>query len=234
MLPQRKVQWISPIGYSTTVYLRTHKTTTTRLHCIWHLNMDTLISYESCYGEGQMLAHRIGVTGHPCIWCAMLTQVSYRTTLRRAQANVTLQCFEHGADSDRKEDRSSKVAEIVPLLISYGADVTALDMTLSTPLHLASISVIPDILQILIERGSDVNAQNETHSTPLHRASHLRCAESVQVLINHGADVTAQDWCHRTPLHLALSSICVSAKTCHSGSNSGLMSKHDSLVTATM
>lgn len=116
------------------------------------------------------------------------------------------------------------------LLIDYGADVTALDMTHSTPLHLASFSGISQTVQILIEKGSDVNAQDEIHSTPLHKASHLRRAESVQLLINHGAFVNAQDWHHRTPLHLALSTCWVSAKTCHSCSSSGLMSKYDSMT----
>lgn len=115
------------------------------------------------------------------------------------------------------------------LLITYGADVTALDMTHSTLLHLACFAKNTEIVQILIEKGSDVNAPDEIHSTPLHKSSHARCAESVQLLINHGADVTAKDWCHRTSLHLALSS-WVSAKTCHSGSSLGLISKHDRMT----
>jgi ankyrin repeat protein len=86
----------------------------------------------------------------------------------------------------------------VRVLIDHGADVTALDMTHSTPLHLASVSGIPEIVQILVENGADVNAQNETHSIPLHRASVLGSAESVQTLIENGADITAQDWNHRT------------------------------------
>lgn len=115
------------------------------------------------------------------------------------------------------------MAEIVRLLIDYGADVTARDTTHSTPLHLASFSGIPEIVQILIEKGSDVNAQNETNLTPLHKAALLGCAESVQLLINNGADVNAQDWVHKTPLHLA--SYWVSSKTCHFGSGLGLISK---------
>jgi ankyrin repeat protein len=119
------------------------------------------------------------------------------------------------------------VLEIVRLLINHGADVTAQDMTCSTPLQLASYSGILEVVQILLENGSGVNARNETHSTPLHRASLLGCVESVQVLINHGADVNAQDWTDKTPLHLASS--WVSAKTFHSGSSLGLMAK-DSFI----
>ena len=104
-------------------------------------------------------------------------------------------------------NRFNTMVETLQVLIELGADVTALDITHSTPLHLASASRIPRIVQILVENGADVNAKNETHSTPLHRASVMGRAESVQLLIEHGADVTAQDWRHRTPLHLASSNV---------------------------
>ena len=109
---------------------------------------------------------------------------------------------------------SSLMAEIVRLLISHGADLNALDITESTPLHMASFSWTPDVVRILIENGASVNAQNETHSTPLHRASLLGNPEIVRLLIEHGADVTALDWNHKTPLHLASS--WVSTGICHS------------------
>lgn len=155
----------------------------------------------------------------------MFRQVLNRTTLDRTQADLTRQWY-YGHSGDL--DWPRKAEETVQLLISYGADVTTLDMTYSTPLHLASFSGIPEIVQILIEKGSDVNALNETHSTPLHRASLLGSARSVQLLISHGADVAAQDWSHQTPLHLALS--WVSAKTSHFGSSLVFTSKHNSLT----
>ena len=117
------------------------------------------------------------------------------------------------------------MAEAVGLLVDHGADVAALDMTDSTPLHVASSSGDLEVLRILVESGADVNAQNETHSTPLHIASLEGSAETVQLLIDHGADVATQDWNHSTPLHFASS--WVSAETCHRDScyNLGLMSK---------
>ena len=63
------------------------------------------------------------------------------------------------------------MAETVLLLVNYGADVTALNINLSTPLHLASSHTVPEAIRILIEQGADVNAQNETNLTPLHRVS---------------------------------------------------------------
>jgi len=63
------------------------------------------------------------------------------------------------------------MAKLVRLLVDHGADVTALDMTHSTPLHVALSSRDLEVVRILIESGADVNAQNETHLTPLHIAS---------------------------------------------------------------
>ena len=117
------------------------------------------------------------------------------------------------------------MARTVRLLVDHGADVTVLDMTHSTPLHVASSSGDLEVVRILVEGGADVNAQNETHLTPLHIASLEGCPETVQLLIEHGADVTAQDWNHSTPLHFASS--LVSANDCYGDSccNLGLMSK---------
>lgn len=93
----------------------------------------------------------------------------------------------------------------VRLLVAYGADVNAVDMTYSTPLHVASLSGVPEVVRILIEGGAEVNAQDETHLTPLHMASLFGDLETVQLLIKHGADVTGHDWNHKTPLHFASS-----------------------------
>lgn len=75
---------------------------------------------------------------------------------------------------DRSEDSSAisrEKVEIVRLLIEQGADVTAKDKSLSTPLHLASSLGIPEIVRLLIERGADITAENESRRTPLHLAS---------------------------------------------------------------
>ena len=95
------------------------------------------------------------------------------------------------------------MAETVKLLVDHGADVAALDMTNSTPLHVAVSSWNIDVIRILVEGGADVNAQNETDSTPLHIASIGGGAETVQLLLEHGADATIRDWKLSTPLHFA-------------------------------
>ena len=117
------------------------------------------------------------------------------------------------------------MTENVKLLVDHGADVTALDITHSTPLHVASSSGNLEVLRILVEGGADVNAQNETHLTPLHIASLEGNAETVQLLIEHGADVTARDWNHWTPLHFASSLVSSETSLPGSSCNFGLMVK---------
>ena len=102
-------------------------------------------------------------------------------------------------------DTSNIMAETVRLLVNSGADVTALDINHSTPLHMEPLHAVPEAMGILIEHGADVNAQNETNLTPLHKASLIGNAEAVQLLIKHGADVTSKNWNDDTPLHFALS-----------------------------
>lgn len=118
------------------------------------------------------------------------------------------QCIGYGRWSYKHQ-----MAKPLRLLVDHGADVTALDMTDSTPLHVASFSGDLGVVRILIEGGADVNAQNETHLTPLHLASLEGSPETMQLLMERGADVTARDWNHSTPLHFASSS--VSSYTCH-------------------
>jgi hypothetical protein len=81
----------------------------------------------------------------------------------------------------------------VRLLIEHGADVTAQDKSLSTPLHLASSLGIPEIVQLLIERGADITAQDASRRTPLHLASSWVSAKSCVTLVpSHRLDINGQ------------------------------------------
>ena len=80
-------------------------------------------------------------------------------------------------------------AEMVQLLIEHGADVTAKDKALSTPLHLASSQGSVKSVQLLIEHGADVAAQDESHKTPLHLASSLVSSATESLLIQQQLDI---------------------------------------------
>ena len=94
------------------------------------------------------------------------------------------------------------------LLLQHGADVTALDDTHSTPLHLASSKGSAETVELLIQHGAFVNAQNEFRSTPLHLAASSLLALKgtiVRLLLKHGADIDAVDSKGRTPYEIAKS-----------------------------
>ena len=78
---------------------------------------------------------------------------------------------------------------MVRLLIEHGADVTAIDEALSTPLHLASSQASSKTVQLLIEHGADVAAQDENHRTPLHLASSWVSAAHVLLLVQQQVDL---------------------------------------------
>ena len=69
------------------------------------------------------------------------------------------------------EAESKFMTDIVRQLIHYGADVTAQDETLFTPLHLAAFSGSAETARLLIAHSADVTAQDISNKTPLHLAS---------------------------------------------------------------
>ena len=56
------------------------------------------------------------------------------------------------------------------LLIEHGANVTTLDKTHSTALHLAAFFGSSEIVRLLLEHGADVSMLDENQKTPLHLA----------------------------------------------------------------
>ena len=113
------------------------------------------------------------------------------------------------ADDSELDAKSDYRGDIVQVLIEHGADVTALDNTRATPLHLASSGGSAETMRVLIKHGADVSARNGSRQTPLHLASSSGSTETAWLLLNHGVDVNAQDASHNTPLHLASTRVSV-------------------------
>ena len=73
-----------------------------------------------------------------------------------------------------------------------GADGSARDVELRTPLHLAVLNGDQGVVQAICDHGGLVNAADEAGQTPLHKAAVQGQLELVQELVARGADVNAR------------------------------------------
>lgn len=80
---------------------------------------------------------------------------------------------------------ATKHADLVEVLLEYGADVSARDRLGATALHFANN---PDIIIKLLAAGADPKAKSNDGGTALHACTSV---ENVQLLIDAGADPTA-------------------------------------------
>jgi ankyrin repeat protein len=101
-------------------------------------------------------------------------------------------------------------ANLVQLLLEYGANVDSRDEDDATVLHYASLMRDLEVAQTLLDHGANANAEDNWGRTPLHRVlegnhnSDKDRFSVAQLLVEHGADTNAE---HKdgaeTPLHLA-------------------------------
>ena len=125
---------------------------------------------------------------------------SYRTPLHVASSWVSAIAVllfwnsveVNGQDMFDYEAKAQFQEETVKLLINHGADVTAQDETLRTPLHLAAFSGSTKIVLLLIEHGADVSARDRRKKTPLHFASSYVSFRTGSLLIWHRHDSNGQ------------------------------------------
>ena len=87
--------------------------------------------------------------------------------------------------------------EVAKLLISYGADVKALDETGKPPIFYAVQNADIKVTELLLNNKADVKDNPEL----LNIAVWNGCREIVEVLLEHGADVNTTDESGRTALH---------------------------------
>jgi ankyrin repeat protein len=101
-------------------------------------------------------------------------------------------------------------AEMVRLLIAYGADIEARSADGNTPLLLASQQHKAYIMVALLQHGANAGVRNNFGQTPLHHAALWfdgRYHGLAKALLTHGAIVEATDDARgETPLHWALKS----------------------------
>jgi ankyrin repeat protein len=104
--------------------------------------------------------------------------------------------------------------EIMGMLLSSGADASAVNRRGATALHYAADGYIVGpawdakqqvrTIGVLLDAGAEINAQDKNGATPLHRAVRTRCAVAVKSLLEAGGDPMLRNESGSTPFHLAV------------------------------
>ena len=128
----------------------------------------------------------------------------------KERQDIVLLLLERGSDPEIRSSQdetalyvasSCKCANIVPHLISHGADPSAeCEFLHSTPLHVASRHGSLEITRMLLEHGANPNAMNYSGGTALHVVSKITV---VGLLLEYGVNVDVRDKERWTPLHKA-------------------------------
>jgi ankyrin repeat protein len=96
---------------------------------------------------------------------------------------------------------AARSAEMVRLLLDYGADPNSDDGEELLPLHWYAIRDDLAAMREILEHGAEVNPILQGDK-PLHTAA-WRSLDAVKLLVQYGADVTARDPSQNTPLYFA-------------------------------
>lgn len=98
-----------------------------------------------------------------------------------------------------------KHAQIVELLLQYGADVNEqYPLDAQRPLHHASERGNIEVVKVLLKWGADVKARDFYGKTALHCAVSRGSRPLTLLLLEHHADINVADRFGRTPLHYAI------------------------------
>jgi ankyrin repeat protein len=112
------------------------------------------------------------------------------------------------AARNRENDTPLHLAVLWPgyvqLLLSLGADVSAVNDARETPLHAAAEAGAELSVQLLLDAGAAVNAANCNGEQPLHLAARAGHWQVLRLLLSRGADVHAASHTWLTATRLAL------------------------------
>lgn len=91
-------------------------------------------------------------------------------------------------------------ADLIPILLDYGADPEVYDRQGLTPLHLAAVHPYSAVIGMILKHGGDVNKVDHAGWTPLHHACSKGVVKNAVTLIRSGAEVNCVDFSGQTPL----------------------------------
>jgi ankyrin repeat protein len=100
--------------------------------------------------------------------------------------------------------RSTLYPMCAELLIDAGADISAKDKMLRTPLAKATSLLQIETVKSLLSKGADIEALDVDNRTPLHLAAVTGNVEMIKVLLDNGACTTRVDKRGKTPLSICL------------------------------
>jgi len=94
-------------------------------------------------------------------------------------------------------------ADVVRLLLQYGATINERDASYLTPLHLASLRGHIDVVDSLLQEHADIDAKGPNDQTPLRIAAEKGQTDIAEILLRKKAKVNARDMAQMTPLHIS-------------------------------
>ncbi|KAJ7381252.1 hypothetical protein OS493_001369 [Desmophyllum pertusum] len=95
--------------------------------------------------------------------------------------------------------------EIVKLLVSFGADINAMNDRSKTPLQIAVEINFDNAAELLLELGCETKVKDINSNSPLHFSAQNKNGKLTKMLLQYGADATVQEYsCGRTALHVAV------------------------------
>ena len=162
---------------------------------------------------GDIVAVRRALADSPALASASLRQGATRQSAQNYLVSG-IGHYLYAGDTPLHAAAAAYRQEIVPALVSIGADVRARNRRGAQPLHYA-VDGMPgsprwdpnaqrDTVVALLEAGADPNAVDNGGVTPLHRAIRNRCTSAVRALLDGGADVLRPNGSGSTPMQLAL------------------------------
>lgn len=166
----------------------------------WATGIRDVVQLLIRHGANMEFKDQIGRT--PLLWAATNGFYDLSEILLGNGANVTAANNRRRTALHLAVDSSdtSRIDDIMKLLLQYRADSRAVSDGGWTPLHNAAQKGLASVVDLLLEAGADVNASLSNGMTALHWAAFNGFEDVVEVILSQeGADLSLKDGFGRAP-----------------------------------